>query len=437
MFKFVLLLAAPLVVSAQLADYAGPSILSRGSPASSMGSSPNIAFRPYIGLAGTYDTDFTGVVRNSAGQLQSIDSLGVQASAGIYGLHRFRHSAIGLNYNGDYRHFPHNPYGDTINQVLMLDFEHEITKRLSFELIEAAGTYTRNYTYPTAAGLVDPYALVLPGNDLFDNRVVYGQTAGNIVYRVSPRLSFRATASGYLVRRRSSSLYGLTGYLAAADAAYRLTRYVTVALFYEFQHFEFTRSFGASDIHMGGLSLATRLSRTLELGIQAGAARVETLFQAAVPVDPAVAAITGQNTAIQAIYNVHYIPSGRIRLTKQMHRATAELSYGRDISAGNGVYLTSSSETAQASISYHGQRHWAFNGSMGYNRLVALSQSLGKYNAYQIGLGVSRDLGHGLQWSLRADGRRYLIDKANFNRSSSTINMGFYWSPGEVPLSLW
>src|SRR5262249_31215743 len=154
-------------------------------------------------------------------------------------------------------------------------------------------------------------------------------------------------------------------------------------------------------------------------------------------VDPAIAAITGQTTAIQAIYSVHYIPTGRVRLTKQMQRATAELSYGRDISAGNGVYLTSVTQSLQGSITYHGQRHWTFNGLLGYNRLGALSQSLGAYNAYQAGLGVSRDVGHGLQWVLRADGRRYAINKSSFRRTSTTFMMGFYWSPGEVPLSLW
>jgi hypothetical protein len=402
-----------------------------------MGRTPDISFRPYIGLNGLYNTGFTGVVLRPDGSLQNISSLGLDISAGVYGMHRFKHSVIGLNYSGDYQHFPHNPYGDGTNQMLTLQFDHQVTRHLSFDLTEAAGTYTRNYLYSSGAGLVDPQSLVLPTNDLFDNRVIYGQTSGGVTYRASSRLSFRLGGAGYLVRRRSSSLYGVTGYTANGDVSYRLTRFVSLSGYYGFEHFGYTRAFGASDIHMGGLALSARLSRTLELGIQAGEARVETLFLTAVRVDPVIAAITGQATGIQATYNVRYVPTARVRLTKQMQTSNAEVSYIREISPGNGVYLTSRSEAFSAWYSYRGQRHWNFSVNAGYNKMSALAQTIGVYGSYSAGLGVSRDIGHGLQWSLRADERHVNTNYANFKRYATDVSMGFYWSPGEVPLSLW
>lgn len=442
MVKFLLLFTIPLILSAQSSepetkDYEGPSILSRGGPASSVNRTPDISFRPYIGVSALYDTGFAGVVVRPDGTTESTDSIGLEGSAGIYGSHHFKRAVIGLNYRGDYQHFVHNSYGDTIDQMLTLQYDRQLTKRLSIGFTEAAGTYTRNYQFSSASGLIDPQALILPTNDLFDNRVIYGETAGGLVYRASPRLSFRFGGSGFLVRRRSSSLFGVTGYGADGDAVYRLTRFVSISALYSFQHFEFTRAFGASDIHTAGIGLAARLSRTVELSLQGGGSRVETLFLVAVPIDPVIAAITGQTTGIQAIHNRRYVPTGRIRLTKQMQQATAQLSYWREITPGNGVYLTSRNEGATAAFSYTGQRHWSFTASAGYFKMSALAQAVGTFTNYDVGMGVTRDLGHGLQWSFRGDDSRLATHYKSYNRNSARVSMGFYWSPGEVPLSLW
>jgi hypothetical protein len=279
--------------------------------------------------------------------------------------------------------------------------------------------------------------LNLPANDLFDNRVIYGATTGSVVYRLSTRLSLGASASGYLVRRRSSSLFGDTGYSANADAAYRVTRYFTIGAAYSFQHFEFTKAFGTSDVHMVDIVLSHRLSRRVELALEGGGARVETLFFAQIPIDPAIAAITGQTTGIIAAYKVRYVPSGRIRLTKQMQHATAEVSYGRMISPGNGIYLTSLSEGASATFTYTGLHHWNVGGNLNYTRLGALAQSIGDYEGYQAGAGVTRDLGHGMHFSFRGDAIRQVTNYAGYHRTPFSLTAGFYWSPGEVPLSLW
>ena len=77
--------------------------------------------------------------------------------------------------------------------------------------------------------------------------------------------------------------------------------------------------------------MSARLSRTIELAAAAGASRVETLFLGAVAIDPAIAAITGQTSGIKAFYSVQYIPTGRIRLTKQWRRATLEFHAARKL----------------------------------------------------------------------------------------------------------
>ena len=437
MLRLTLFLATSALLRGQTPDYGGPSILSRGGPASSTGEAANISFRPFLGVTAIYDTGLTAVTTNSSGDLQRVGTLGIQGSAGIYGYHNFRHSVLGLDYRGDYQHYPRYSFADGTNQMLTLGFSHKLSRRLTLNFNEAGGTYTRNYFFTGASGVIDPLALNLPANDLFDNRVIYGQTSGGLTYQLSARLSFNITGAGYLVRRRSSSLYGVSGYTSGADFAYRVTRFVTVGMDYNFNHFDFTKAFGASDIHSGGGFISARLSRSIELSVSAGAARAETLFLGAVAIDPAIAAITGQSSGIKAFYNVQYIPTGRVRLTRQWQRANLEFHASQDVTPGNGVYLTSRGLDVGGAFSYSGLRHWNIGANVSYARLGALAQNVGTYDGYQAGLGVTRDLSHGLQMILRMDERRFATNYAGLNRTASQVSLGFAWSPGDVPLKLW
>jgi hypothetical protein len=104
---------------------------------------------------------------------------------------------------------------------------------------------------------------------------------------------------------------------------------------------------------------------------------------------------------------------------------------------GNGVYLTSTQDSASIAYSYTGLRHWNFGVNGGYNRMNALIQSLRPYKGFGAGIGVTRDLGKGLQFVLRLDERHYDNGSVLLRRDSYRASVGFAWSPGDVPLSLW
>lgn len=437
MLKLVLLLWSSTLVVAQEAQYGGPSILSRGSPASSINGPADISFRPYIGVNGTYYTGLGGPITDLTGHLQKVSAEGVQGYGGVYGRKTFRHTLVGLDYRGDAQHFPGHTFQDSIDQMLTLSISHQLSKRVTLHLEEIVGTYTRNSYFATGSGLIDPTLLNLPGNDLFDNRVVYGQASAGLRFRLTSRLSMDFTGSGFLVRRRSSALYGVTGYNVVGEAAYRVTKFVTLGAAYDFTHFEFTRAFGATDIHSPLAFVSARLSRSLEFSVGGGVSRVETLLLTTVPVDPVIAAITGQTAGIQAAYNLHYYPAARVRLTQQWQHANASLSYNQEVTPGNGVYLTSRGTTADLSLSYSGLRHWNIAGSFGYASMSAVAQSIGTYDSYGGGGGITRDLGRGLQAVFRADERKYLTNYAGFSRNAVSVSLGLAWSPGEVPLTLW
>jgi hypothetical protein len=218
---------------------------------------------------------------------------------------------------------------------------------------------------------------------------------------------------------------------------YRLTRYFSFGVVYGFRHFDFTRAFGSSDVHFAELSIAARLSRRWELAATTGAARVESLFFGAVAIDPAIAAITGQSVAIRALYNIRYVPTGQLRLARVGQHTNLEARYSREISSGNGVYLTSQQEDASVTFGYTGVRHWYLSTTGQYSHLSAVAQVIGAYDGYQLGGGVTRDLASHMQVIFRADDRRYFTHFAGFSRNAVRVTLGLSWSPGNVPLALW
>ena len=85
-------------------ECSGLAILSRGQTPAMQSVAP-IAFRPYIGLSGTYDTGLVPVAVTSTGQIPSTDLYGVALNVGAYTYHVWRHITLGLDYRGDFRHY--------------------------------------------------------------------------------------------------------------------------------------------------------------------------------------------------------------------------------------------------------------------------------------------------------------------------------------------
>ena len=91
------------------AQYAGPAVLSRGEAPAAM-AEPQIEFRPFLTVTGTYDTGLAGVSVNSQGELASAASYGVQYTGGISGVHSWKHTKLSLDYTGTVNHYFEQTY---------------------------------------------------------------------------------------------------------------------------------------------------------------------------------------------------------------------------------------------------------------------------------------------------------------------------------------
>jgi hypothetical protein len=417
--------------------YSGPAILSRGETPAGQTAAP-IAFRPYIGLSGIYDSGLVPVSVSSTGGIPSSNFYGVELNLGAYTYHVWKHTTLGLDYRGDLRHYTAS-YWDATDQLLSLILTHRPTKRVTFTLRNQAGIYSLNsYYLSSPLGGLDPNYLQLPQNGIYDNRVIFAGTSADLTYRLTHRLSFNIGGDGTLVRRQSTALYGMTGAVARGDLEYRISRHSTVGVDYRYTYFDYTRGFGNSDIHSVGLNYSTQFSPHVQLSARIGGARVESQSLTEVTLDPAIAALLGESVAIQSAHLVNYVPDMQIRLTDGFRRSQFTLAYLNQVVPGNGVYLTSRNNSGSVSYSYTGVRHWNFSVNGTYGRLTTLVQTLGAYTAYGGGVGITRALGKGLHTVLRLDELHYdVASTAAFKHTDSRVSLGLTFSPGDVPLALW
>jgi hypothetical protein len=297
--------------------------------------------------------------------------------------------------------------------------------------------YSRSYSFPTAGGFFDPVALSYPGTNIFDSPVIFGSAGVDLTYAKSARWSFNMGGNVYSTRYRNTALFGATSLGARGDAVYRYSRNGSIGVAYEFQHTEFKHSFGAFDYHAVTLVYSLRLSKLWDLQLKAGGGRIESLSLQQITIDPVIAAITGQTSGIAAAYRLNYVPELGGMLTRKMRNAGLTFSYDRSVSAGNGLYLASASESASITYNYTGVRRWSFSGVGSYSRLTAVLQSIGSYKTYWASGRVSRAMGKGLQLTSEIGLRRYDVGVTAFQRNSYEAMLGFSWSPGNLPLAFW
>ncbi len=422
---------------AQHVEYQGPTILSRGLGSALQGGGDLLRLRPFVSFSGVYDTGLTPVAVDASGRIPSVDAYGENLEFGALGYRSWRHTLLGIDYRGSLRHYSQHTYYDGSDHNLTLGLTRQPTRRLAYSFREAAGTSSRNYGPYGGYTYFDPSFADVPANDLFNGRTYYASTMGDLTFTQSPRLSFNIGGSGLVVRRRSNALIGVTGWAGRGDVQYRIGRSASIGADYDFTHYEYTNAFGASDIHTVAMDLSFRLGRSWDLGFRAGGARVETLGLQRVTVDPIIAAIIGRSTGVEALYRLNYIPSGEAKLSRAFRRSTLSFSYQSGISPGNGVYLTSRSQSGGLSYSHTAFRRWNFGTSGGYTSYSSLAQTIGKYQSYNAGAGFTFQMNSWLHIVGRYDARRYDAGEAIIRRMAHSASLGIAFSPGELPLSLW
>jgi len=151
--------------------------------------------------------------------------------------------------------------------------------------------------------------------------------------------------------------------------------------------------------------------------------------------DPSIAALLGIGSVQTIFYKENIMPMGTVSLGKQLRRASWNLNYGRTVTPGNGVYLTSRQETYGAGYSYTGIRRLSFSTNFGVTNLGSLGLDLRPYRQITGGASLSYNLGAGFNLNAGYARRHQDIQANSFQQNSSRVSVGIYFSPGSIPIS--
>lgn len=430
-------LLAP-VAPAQLSNYLGPGILTRGAGTIGTRAGQPVDLRFYADVTGIVDNGIQPLSLDSNGNLAQVGALyGVEAGIGAYGVHEWRQSLLGLDYRGVFRHYSQASFYDGSDHILSLGYTYQKSKRWIFDNRVIAGTFSNYLGSVPALTIAIPTTVNAPTLLLFDSRTYFLEGGMDSTYLLTSRTSFTVGGTGFAVRRQSKLLVGLNGYDLHGSIQRRVSRSTTIGANYQHEHFDFPRVFGESNIDAYSIFLGTQLGRRWTLSLQAGVYQAEVQGIQQVSLDPAIAAILGIASTTQTFYAKNTLPYGGAQLSRQFKNAGFSLVYSRTIVPGNGVYLTSRSEFAGGTISYNGVRKFSLSLTAGENTLSSVGQNIQGYRMLTGGAGLTYAMTRALHVIARYDARQQQIDVAGYRRTSYRATLGIAFSPGDVPLSLW
>ena len=416
-------------------EYDGPSILTRDKSSIGERGGKLIDFRYYIDFQGVYDSGFAAFTPTVTGNNAPGNTGGALFGWGVVGSRTWRRDKLSLEYHGDYSYY--KSYTSGQNEFLNLRYAHILKKRLFLTLTENAGTTYQANGYFRFAPLTASDQIAVPVNDLFDVRTRFLDTRADVTWEKTLRLSFSAGGTGFLVRREQFLLPGTNGYEAHGSIAYRLKRKQTVSLNYTHDWFNYQRQYGHANID--GVQIGYNIDFAHHWSFQAGVGGtiVHVLGLQSVPVDPVVTAVLGITSVTVVSDRTYRAPKLSGALSKKFERSVAALGYTKDVSPGNGIYLTSRQTSLFASYSYLGISKASIGANVGYSSLSSFGQqNLGRYDNVGAGLGATYKVGHDMHLTFRYDYRHYTT-QAVPQIDEHRLSLGFGYSPGDRPLAIW
>ncbi len=420
-------------------EYTGPSILSRGMNFTRPTAPTNESFRPFVGLNFYRDSGVTGPYQGLGTKVTDGSYTGADINFGLSGQHARRFDTFQLDYRG---HAYLNNTNNSQDQALALGYSRVLTRRLTMTLSESAGLYSNNYSVlnsvtQTDTSIANTALVVTPNTEAFDNQTYYSSSQADVTYQKTARLSVDFGGSGFYVKRKSNNLISANGYQARTDVAYRITKRTTIGPYYAFSRYNYSGTFGDSDIHTVGANYSLALNKTVQFRARAGATRLETRGLQQVLLDPLVARILGVTSGTERYYSLSYLPDVAVDLMKTFRHGDLSVSYLRGVSPGNGVVLTSARDSQTVTYNYSGLRKYGLSFGAGRDGLSSSVQSIGVYHSYFGRANLSRALSHNVQSFLSFDYRKLGFTTGQYARNQYRISIGFGYAPGMGPLKFW
>jgi hypothetical protein len=425
-------------------DYTGPAILSRGFALSRPSLPENQPFRYYVGVSAIYDSGLLGAyVQNGA--LQSIASAGVDINWGASMRRYRRKSIIDFSYSGHYFDYVSDTKSSGQDHSLAVGLTRQISPRLSIGVRETAGLYSNTYSVLDSTAVSDltlPSGpiVVAPTTEAFDDRTYYSTTTASASYQLTPRLSVSVNGAYFLVSRNSQYLADTKGYQTGGDISYRMTRRQTVGVYYSHSEFSYTKIFGDSNSDSIGMDYGISLSRNMNLSVRAGGTRYDTQSLNTVTPNPLVQAVLGIQAGVEKDYFVGYAPDLSVSLTRNLRTSSIGASFSEGITPGNGLILTSRSQSESVFWNLPTFRNYAAQLGAGHSNLSGYANgdgSAGNYANYFARFSLSHPVTRFISSYLNIDYLQDGFGGTTFHQKEYRISVGFRFSPGPGAMKFW
>ncbi len=407
----------------------GPDILGRLGPSTGMKGTAASPINVQAALNAVYDSSLLAYNVADDGVFRPRSSAGVEAAVGIFGRKIFRRSFVGLNYGGNYGRYAGNTVFNGTNHQLSLAMGMQFSRRWQVVSQTGIGTSNRFIGGPSVFQASEFEFLTAPVAELFDARSYFLGNTSSLIYTRSSRQSFRASGTGTTVRRRAVGLADMRGYGASGDWVYRVSRRTSLGVSYTFNHFDFEKIFGDSDVQTIGVHFGRQIGRDWQFTGGLTGSRQSTVGVRSFALDPVVAAILGRGSGSEVFETDNLLYGYNAALTRRLRHANFRGFAQRSINAGNGFFLTSLSESAGISYSQNLSRELVLSGSVDYNKLKSLGFASGRFEGWNLGTGITYKLTESVGLSCRFDFRTFDLERTTFGRTGSRITAGLTYFP--------
>jgi hypothetical protein len=326
------------------------------------------------------------------------------------------------------------------NQNLNLDYAHVLSRRISFQVVEAVQDLSQNYSYenPTLQpgnSVANIDLATSPNIQLLNSKTRQSSSSASITFVQTPRISYNVSTAYFIIGRTEG--VGMHGLQYSGDVNYRWTHKATVGAYYSFTDYLYSHNISTSDAHNIGLIYSYAINRNTQIQTRLGVTRIENLAYEAVPLPPVLQQLLGQASVVINAYSVRSTSDISMQLVHDFRRLrTASIAYAHGQSPGNGVLLTSIQQTLSAGFTAN-LMHRKLQVSLGgiYSSVTSTaSGDIGFYKSETYYVSTSRPLGRGVSASFRVNYERYNLSSSPLSQDSIRLSFGFAWSPPESVL---
>ena len=428
----------------QTGAYAGPAVLSHSYTLNSALIPDDLQWRTFFGLSSVYDSGMNASAAGPQGPIQNASGLGFNATWGISGRHRFHRDSVGIAYSGGRSWYTEGNQFAGLNNRFVVDYTHVVSRRLVIKWtgtgsILAQSYSLQNQTSEPQTPPSDINVYTTPILQIFDDGMKTFSTGISATYQQNARLSYTASVNYFDTMYNNPALLDVAGAQAQGNMNYRLTSRTTTGLFYSFSTYSFPHGAGTSDSQTFGAMYSYAFDRTTRLQLRAGAGVTETLAWQAVPLNPIVAQLYGLSSEIVDGYYKNINQDISASFAKDFNsRETVNLSYTKGIAPGNGVFLSTVSETIAATAAMKFLGRYPISLSIGRQSYSSGLQGGGAYVTEYARIGGSRPLTSDMVLTYGATYRYYQIAGIGGLRNEVALNCGFMWNHNEGRLwPLW